>query len=231
MGTSPITKAVNPMVRLLSIQVGMPAEHGTEDAENPLQRPWESSIFKYPVAGTVQVSKFNIAGDAQTDLVNHGGVDKAILAYAAGHYAYWRDNLPEIGWTHGGFGENLTIDGLTEDTVCLGDVYRIGPVLLEVSQPRFPCWKLARRWLQKDLTARVERTGFTGWYHRVLAEGHIEAGLPVEREARPYPDWTMRRTTDVIGNVRGDAGAAAALAECPALAAGLRQHIHKKLAD
>ena len=218
------------MVTLLSVQVGMPTDHGTEGAENPLERPWRSSIFKYPVEGTVHVGKLNIEGDAQTDLVNHGGADKAVMVYDAAHYEYWREDLPDIAWTYGGFGENLTIDGLSEDTVCIGDIYRIGDVRFEVSQPRSPCWKIARRWLQKDLTARVERTGYTGWYFRVLQEGTLEAGLPIELEAHPNPEWSITRAAGVMKALEDDPEAALALAGCEALASGWRDYILKKLA-
>lgn len=119
---------------------------------------------------------------------------------------------------HGAFGENMTIEGLDEETVCLGDIYQIGEAVVQVSSPRSPCWKIARRWGIKDLTATVDRTGRTGWYHRVLTEGHIEAGDEVKLLERPTPDWTVMRATRVRQNSRRDMAAATELARLDSLA-------------
>lgn len=195
-------------------------------------RAWESGIFKQPVEGPVWLGRLNLHGDAQADLQNHGGPDRPILAYCAGHYAYWREALPDIAWVYGGFGENLTVTHLNEQEVCIGDVYTIGPARVQVSQPRQPCWKLARRWNQTDLTARVQQTGYSGWYMRVLEEGHIEAGMTLDLLERPYPEWTIVRTTAVLrASVRATdvaAGEGARLAECPALSDDWRGYLTDK---
>lgn len=210
------------MAQIVSIQVGLPQERDPE-------HPWTSGIFKFPVEGVVRVGKLNIEGDGQADLKNHGGVDKAILAYSAGHYPYWRADLPHLDWVHGAFGENLTVDGQSEDDVCIGDVYQVGTVRVEVSQPRAPCWKLARRWDQTDLTARVKITGHTGWYLRVLGEGEIEAGMALALEKRPYPAWTVTRATRAMDNWKDNPAEAAALAAVTPLAASWRDYLAKKL--
>lgn len=215
--------------KILSIQVGLPQEHGTEGAENPLERPWVSSIFKYPVEGSVHVGKINIAGDKQADLTVHGGKEKAVMVYDVAHYDYWREALPHLEWVHGGFGENLTVDGLTENTVAIGDIYAVGDVRFEVTQPRFPCWKLARRWLQKDLTARVQQTGYTGWYYRVLEEGDIEAGMPITLLEKPHPEWTIIRATHVMRHYKEDLDATRDMMALPALAPSWRTWLEENI--
>jgi len=203
---------------LVSIQVGLPRRWGDPEATDPMERPWESAIAKEPVQGPVWLGRTNLIGDGQADLKHHGGPDKAVLAYAAAHYPLWRAELGRSDLPYGAFGENFTINGLTEEVVCIGDVYAIGEARVQVSQPRQPCWKIARRWRIKDLTARVVETGRTGWYLRVLTEGYVEARVPVELVERPFPQWTVARATEVMRNRWRDQAAARALAECPALA-------------
>src|ERR1700685_2382089 len=140
---------------LHSIQVGLPKNYGLEHASDPHDKPWTTGFFKAPVDGPVFVGRTNLEGDAQADLINHGGVDKAVLAYSADHYPKWRRELELPDMPSGAFGENLTIAGLSEESVCIGDTLRIGAVSFEVSQPRQPCWKLARRWRMHQLTGFV----------------------------------------------------------------------------
>ena len=177
---------------LASIQVGQPRTYTGAYADGGPPE-WTTGFYKEPISGPVFVHATQIAGDGQADLENHGGADKAVLAYSAGHYPLWRSELREPGMPHGGFGENLTIAGLDEESVCLGDIWSIGPVRFEVSQPRQPCWKLARRWNRPSLLRRVIESGRTGWYLRVVTSGSIEAGRPVSLEQRPHPNWTISR--------------------------------------
>jgi MOSC domain-containing protein YiiM len=140
-----------------------------------------------------------------------------VLCYAAAHYSHWQAELgrPDISW--GGFGENITIEGPTEETACLGDHYTIGDARVEVTDPRFPCWKIERRWRTPGLTARVRDTGRTGWFCGVLHEGSVAAGMPVFLIARPYPEWTLARVNDVIHNRQPDHAVVEALIACPGL--------------
>jgi len=203
--------------RLASIQVGQPREMTDEGWPELRTGPWVSAIIKDRVEGPAFLSKTNVEGDAQGNPSVHGGVDKAALGYGAGRYPLWRQELG-IEMPHGAFGENMTIEGLDEETVCIGDIYEIGETVVQVSSPRSPCWKIARRWGIKDLTATVDRTGRTGWYHRVLTEGHIEAGDLVRLLERPSPEWTVMRATRVMQNRRRDMAAATELARLDSLA-------------
>jgi len=203
---------------LHSIQVGTPKNYGSEEAVDAHDKPWTTGFFKAPIAGPVFVGLTNLVGDGQADLKNHGGVDKAVLAYSADHYPKWRDELSLPDMPHGAFGENLTITGLSEESVCIGDIFRIGRVTFEVSQPRQPCWKLARRWRMHELVRLVVHNGRTGWYLRVLEEGCIEAGMPVEPIGRPNPAWSIARANRILHHCRTDLPLTLELAAVPALA-------------
>lgn len=209
--------------RLLSIQVGMPANYGRADATDPHNRPWRTGYFKTPVAEKVFVGQSGIAGDGQADLENHGGIDKAVLAYSAEHYPLWREELHIAEMPPGGFGENLTIAGLDEASVCVGDVWQCGPVVFEVSQPRQPCWKTSRRWRIDDLSRRVIASGRSGWYLRVLTEGEIEAGIEIVLVKRVHPQWTVARANEVLYHRKDDLAAAEELANLPELALSWRE--------
>lgn len=206
--------------RLLSIQTGQPREHGTPGAARALERPWTTAFFKEPIDGPVWLGRTNLAGDGQADLRHHGGEHKAVLAYAAAHYPGWRAEL-YLELPHGAFGENFTVAGMDEATVCLGDVCEVGGAMVQVSQPRLPCWKIARRWQVKDLSARVQRSGRTGWYLRVLREGEVAAGDEVRLVERPHPEWTIARANAALHTRSAVEAEVRALAACPALAPSL----------
>jgi MOSC domain-containing protein YiiM len=179
---------------LLSIQIGQPADHGADTISD---KPWRSGIFKIPVAGRVWVDSLNVAGDGQDDRKNHGGPFRAVLAYSADHYPLWNTELGR-DLDCGSFGENFTVAGLSESNVCLGDVYAVGEIRLQVSQPRYPCWKLARRVGVKDLAERVERNGWGGWYNRVLQTGCVQAGDAVSLRERLYPQYSIAYLNDLL---------------------------------
>jgi len=178
-----------------SIQVGRPQHFA---AEGDSSKPWSSAIIKQVVTGRVFVGFNGMDGDEQSDLIHHGGPDKAVLAYASTHYLFWSDRYPDSVFTAGAFGENLTVSGLDEATCCLGDVFEIGGCLLEISQPRQPCWKLSRRWSLPRLAHEVQDERRTGWYMRVLREGFVEAGDTINLKERPHPNVTVTWALDVM---------------------------------
>jgi MOSC domain-containing protein YiiM len=213
-----MTRPHVPPAILFSIQVGAPRSYGFEDAVDAHDKPWTTGFFKTPIEGPVFVGTTNLAGDGQADLVNHGGVDKAVLAYSAEHYPKWREELRMPRMPYGAFGENLTIGGLSEESVCIGDIFRIGTVTFEVSQPRQPCWKLARRWRMHELVRLVVHNGRSGWYLRVLEEGWIEAQMPVALKERPNPAWPVARANKILHHDKTDLPLTLALADVPGLA-------------
>ncbi len=205
---------------LASIQVGLPCQFGEDGAADPMDRPWTTGFYKQSVAGPVRLGVTNLDGDGQADLVHHGGTDKAVLAYAADHYDLWRRELDFPTLPFGAFGENFTVEGMTEADVCIGDIWKVGDeATVQVSQPRQPCWKLARRWRIKTLALQVQETGRTGWYYRVLTEGVVAAGMPLVLAERPHPAWTVLRANRIMHADKDDRQAAAELAAVPTLAA------------
>lgn len=201
-----------------SIQIGTPQSYGQEDAADTHDKPWTTGFFKNPIQGKIFVDQTNLAGDGQADMKHHGGIDKAILAYSADHYPTWRQELRIADLPRGAFGENLTIAGLDEDSVFIGDTFSIGAVIFEVSQPRQPCWKIARRWRMNELVGMVIETGWTGWYLRVLKTGYIEPGLPIVLIDRPNPDWPIARANRILHHHKTDLDLTMQLAGVPRLA-------------
>jgi MOSC domain-containing protein YiiM len=221
------TSMAAPM--LASIQVSLPRRFGREGAAEPMDRPWVTGFFKEPVAGAVRLGPTNLEGDGQADLVHHGGPDKAVLMYSARHYPAWRLSLNHPSLPFGAFGENFTISGLTEADVCIGDTWQVGDVAItQVSQPRQPCWKLARRWRIKTLALQVQESGRTGWYVRVLHEGTVAAGMPVVLLHRPHPDWTVERANRVMHTDKSDVAAASQLAAIPLLSGNWRTTLTRR---
>ena len=161
---------------ITSIRVGLPQTFGTADAEHPMDRPWTTGIYKQPIEEPVWLGETNLAGDGQGDLKNHGGPEKAVFVYPSEHYGAWQQELKLAAFLPGAFGENFVSQGLTEKAVCIGDTFRIGGAVVQVSQPRQPCWRPARRWRIKDLALRIQKSGRTGWYLRVLQEGYVQSG-------------------------------------------------------
>ena len=186
------------MITIKSIQIGRVRTQGDPHSDDPMKRLWTSAFDKSAIDGQVSVVSDGLIGDEVADRQHHGGPDKAVLCYPASHYRLWSEEYPDHPWPSGAFGENLTVNRTTESDVCLGDRYRAGNALFQVSQPRQPCWKISRRWGIKTLTKRVVQTGRTGWYLRVLHSGQIATGDKLELDARPHPDWTVARANDVL---------------------------------
>ena len=186
-------------MNVLSVNVGIPT---TITWGN---RTFETGIYKHPTTDRLSVTNLNLSGDAQADLTVHGGLDKAVYAYDTAHYSFWQQHLPSrTDWSPGLFGENLTTAGLLDDEVRIGDVFRIGTVLLRAVQPRFPCFKLNARFDDRLMAKRFSDAGRCGIYFRVVEEGHIQAGDAIERieEAaegvtiRDVAIWYFGQTTD-----------------------------------
>lgn len=208
--------------------VGQPHSYGTPDAADAHDKPWTTGFFKRPVDHAIYLGKTNLVGDGQADLKNHGGPDKAVLAYGVENYALWKNDL-NIQFTPGAFGENFTIAGLNEQTVCLGDIYAVGKARVEVSQPRQPCWKLARRWRMNELVGMVINNGRSGWYLRVLEEGPVQPGMAVELLERSEPHWPVARAHEVMHHRKNDRALAAALAAVAPLADAWKHQLLARL--
>lgn len=155
-----------------------------------------SAIHKTPVSGPVQVERDGFVCDQQGDRERHGGPEKALHHYPLDHYATWLKECPpfaSILEQPGAFGENISTLGMREENVCIGDIYRAGTTLLQVSQARQPCWKLNVRFTDKGMARMMQENRRTGWYYRVLEAGYIEAGDIMDLQQRPHPDWPLSR--------------------------------------
>lgn len=189
---------------------------GRADASDLMEKEWESAIFKHPVPGPLFTHHTGLTGDGHADTKNHGGFSKAINAYPHEHFTYWLDKLG-LECLPGAFGENFTTQGITEEDIFIGDTFKVGEIIVQVSQPRQPCWKLDRKWKTKNLTSSVQQTGRTGWYFRVLQEGEVDAPDEFELIERPHPEWSIALANRIMYHEKGDWDAAHQLANCPAL--------------
>jgi MOSC domain-containing protein YiiM len=193
-----------------------------------------SAIDKKPVAGRSRISKVGLATDRQADLRVHGGPEKALHHYPREHYALWADELAtplsaERLAAPGAFGENLSTMGITEADVCIGDVWRLGTALVQVSQARQPCWKLNVRFGIDDMALRVQDTGRTGWYYRVLEEGEVAANDRLELVERPHADWPLARLLDLLYRDKLNIAALQVVAEMTVLADSWRKIARRRL--
>ncbi len=141
-------------------------------------QPVKTGIFKEPVAGEVRIGRLGLYGDVQVDKRYHGGPDRAVYVYSADHYPVWEKELGRSGFTHGLFGENLTVEGLTEETMCVGDIFRCGTALIQATEPRQPCYKMATKIGIPSFPKTMTASGRLGCYFRVVEEGTAEAGQP-----------------------------------------------------
>ncbi len=161
-------------MKVLSVNVGGPRKVETRAG------PVLTSIFKSPVQGRIPLVGHNLQGDRQSDLRVHGGPYKAVYLYPFEHYTHWKQELPDADFSYGNFGENLTTEGLTEHDVHIGDQVRIGSAILQVTQPRMPCYKLAIRFGRPDMIKRFWASGRSGVYFSVVQEGELGSGDTIE---------------------------------------------------
>lgn len=219
---------------IVGIQLGQIRTEGDSQTKHSMNRRWTTAFYKFPVTAPLYIHSLGVFGDEIADKRYHGGADKAVLAYSRDNYPKWQAELIANDFADpsgylatfgpGAFAENLTIAGQDENDVCLGDQYQIGDdesasVILEVSQPRQPCWKISRRWQHKTLTKRVAATGRTGWYFRVIRDGQVDRGQAVTLLHRPHPNWTISRANDVLLGRETDRYAAMELLALEVLAA------------
>ena len=209
--------------RLMSVQIGAVAPLG------PRRVP--SAFIKQPVDRPVAVTADGIAGDAQADRRVHGGPDKAVYAYDAAAYVRWGDACPRHAarFVAGAMGENLTLAGWNEAAVMIGDRVRIGSVLLQVSEPRQPCFKLGLAFADPALPRAMTQLGLSGWYYRVLEPGILTAGDTVTCVDRPNPDWSVARLFALLGQTPIDPATLTALVALDGIAAGWRARAQRLL--
>lgn len=211
--------------KVLELRVGRATPLGSVGAR--------SAIDKQAVGHPLAVKTLGFDGDEQADTKHHGGPHKAVHAYAISHMPAWTRELPERAarFRPGAFGENLVLDGATEADVCLGDRWRVGTALLEVSQGRQPCWKLNVRFDVPDMARRVQDSGRSGWYFRVIEPGTVAADDRGTLIARPNHDWSLARVSHLLYHDRMNRTALAELAAVPGLPDNWLRLVEARLAS
>lgn len=208
--------------RIVSLNVGTPVEamHGS--------KPVQTGIFKSPSASRHYLSKTGLSGDGQADLVNHGGPDKAVCVYFDRHFPYWEEWLGNKV-SNGSFGENWTVSEWTEHDLCIGDVVQAGNVVVQVSQPRQPCFKLGIRHQRPELGAKVQQTGMTGFYFRVLQEGEVSAGEDLTVVQRHPAAITLAEANRVMYQGKEDLAGMTALLAVEELSGSWKQTLSSRI--
>jgi len=205
--------------KLVSIQIGKPKKLPGKNG-----KIFESGIFKNRIDLPVYAKRLNLEGDAQSDLKNHGGIDKAVNVYPSEHYSYFIKEY-SLKLTGGAFGENFTTEGLLEDNVYIGDIFQIGEAVFQVSQPRQPCWKLSARWMEK-LDRILIQSGKTGWYFRVLEEGTVQWDNPIKLIERKSK-WSIQKANSIFYH-SSNKDELNLLADCPYLSESWQNSLRKK---
>jgi len=213
-----------------------------------LETAWRSAILKSAQVEPVMVGPLGLQGDAQKEKKHHGGPMKAVLVYGAGHYDQWAESLAPHAIEHaaalrrmspdfdasmygfGAFGENLTVDAMTEATVCLGDSWAIGGCVLRISEPRGPCATLTRRWMRPALLSDVKRTAAAGWYNAVVQAGPVAIGDEARLVERVQQEWTLERVFHLLESRVVSREDLRALHDAPVTHDALRTRLARRLA-
>lgn len=211
------------VMRVISVNVGQPREVDWKGQKVV------TGIFKEPVAGRIAVRRHNLAGDRQADLTVHGGPDKAVYAYPAEHYPFWREQFPEMELPWGMFGENLTVTGLLEDVVHIGDRFQVGTAQLVVTQPRLPCYKLGLKFGRDDMLKRFLQSGLTGFYFSVFKEGDVAAGDPINLLDRDEHQVKVSDITRLYHRDKRNLSLLQRVVEVEALPEGWREYFQERI--
>ncbi len=201
---------------LVSVNVGLPRDISWRG------RIVHTGIWKEPVNGRCRVTRLNLEGDGQGDRDGHGGEQRAVFVYQLGSYRYWRNELNRDDLVHGQFGENFTVEGLPDDEVCIGDRYRIGTALFEVTQPRVTCYRVGIRMDHPQMAALLTSSGRPGFYFRVLQEGEVGAGDTIELISRGPEQMSVAAVNALLYSSRHPKDALEKAIRVPALSPGWR---------
>ena len=180
------------MAQLISVNVGLPRDIEWKG------RIVRTAIWKAPVPGRCRVGRLNLEGDGQGDLGGHGGEQRAVFAYQIESYRYWQEQLKRSDFVHGQFGENFTIEGLSDDTACIGDRYRVGSAVFEITQPRVTCYRVGMRMNERRMPALLTSSGRPGFYFRVLQEGEVGAGDAIVKVGEARERMTVAETNALL---------------------------------
>ncbi len=164
----------------------------------------QTGIFKYPVAGPLFLGAMDVTNDTLINRVNHGGINKACYLFSKEEYPYWKALYPDLQWDWGMFGENLTVAGLDDAQMRIGDIYKIGTALVQVSQPREPCYKLGIRFGDQEILRQYIKRGHPGTYVRILEEGYVKTGDEFELVQESENPLTTKQFFDFLNSPKKD---------------------------
>jgi len=210
-------------MKLVSVNIGHPREVIYKG------KTVTTGIFKEPVEGRIRLRTLNLDGDRQADLSVHGGPSKAVYAYPIEHYEYWREQLPGVELPWGMFGENFTTEGLREDSVNIGDRFRMGAAEVMVTEPRLPCYKLAAKFGRDDIIKRFLHSGRTGFYFAVMQEGEVGTGDGIELVSRDEHSVTVADITRLYVREKDDMGTLRRAVQVTALPESWRMYFGKRI--
>lgn len=211
------------VMSVISVNVGLPREVVSKG------KTVLTGIYKQPVAGRVIVRQLNLDGDRQADLTVHGGPDKAIYVYPSEYYQYWREQFPGLELPWGMFGENLTVVGLLDEMVYIGDRFQIGSVQVMVTQPRLPCYKLGIKFGRDDILKRFLDSALTGFYLKVIEEGEVKAGDAITLIARDQRRVKVSDITRLYKQDKYNVGLLRRVVEVEALPEEWRDYFRERL--
>lgn len=209
-------------VEIVSVNVGKPKQVQYQNKEV------STGIYKQPVQGALYLSAVQLEGDGQADLVHHGGKEKALCVYPFEHYGFWEKKLGKQ-LAYGAFGENLTTRGLVETEVCIGDIFKFGEALVQVSQPRQPCFKLSVKYGVPELPLIMQETGYTGFYFRVLQEGRVSRQDGLTLHSRHPMAVTLSYANRIMHHEKRNADGMRSLLDIDALSVNWRETFLKRL--
>ena len=210
-------------MKILSVNVGLPRKVLFQGKEVV------TGIFKEPIEGRIKLRKLNLDGDRQADLTVHGGPDKAVYVYPMEHYDYWKVQLPDTVLPWGMFGENLTTEGILEDMFNIGDQFQIGSARVMMTQPRMPCYKLGVRFGRTDIIRKFLVSGRPGFYFRVLKEGEVGTGDPIELISRDKNNITVKDIVRLYVHDKEDIETMRRASKLEALPEEWRDHFYQQL--
>ena len=196
-----MNKHKNIISKVISLQIGKIRTIKDKTLKNGI---WTTGSYKMPVFGYQDINFLGIKGDEVSDTIHHGGKHKAVFANSYENYPIWEKYLGVKKLEFGALAENLTLSKIKEEDVCIGDVHKIGSVILEVSQPREPCWKISQKHNNKTFTKEIYNSGRTGWYYRVLEEGQIKKGDKVEMLKRVKNPISIFKANEVLKNIKSN---------------------------
>ncbi len=211
------------MAVILSINIGLPGNIVLSG-----KRKIRSAIIKTPVEGKIFLDYLGFEGDGVGDLLRHGGGDQAVCAYPADHFLFWDRELP-ANIVPGAFGENLTLNGLCENDICIGDIFRVGSAEIQCAQPRQPCYKLINYLSYPAMASRIQETGFSGYYFRVIKQGWVERGATVNLLHRDTASLSVHAVNMLMYHDKKNFEKIRELIQVEALSSNWREIFNKRL--